>query len=158
MASEKSFEIADNDNHNNAADNDGLVSNGPRQHYLGHVKPVSLPNKQFLDWIIEKRLTNTVHMLSPDTDSCPFWNCRYDRTNVENISWSISSKECCRPGGYQTHDLQITTSNAHPTESPRLAPTTTNNWILMTLWASHEPFRTGVLKFHCLFFFRHKAS
>ena len=28
-----------------------------------------------------------MHILSPETDNCP----------VENISWSISTKECCRP-------------------------------------------------------------
>ena len=38
-----------------------------------------------------------VHILSPETDNCPSWISGRERMTVENISWSISTKECCRP-------------------------------------------------------------
>ena len=38
-----------------------------------------------------------MHILSPETDNCPSWISGRDRMTVENISWSISTKECCRP-------------------------------------------------------------
>ena len=38
-----------------------------------------------------------MHILSPETDNCPSWISRRERMTVENISWSISMKECCRP-------------------------------------------------------------
>ena len=38
-----------------------------------------------------------MHILSPETDNCPSWISRRERITVENISWSISTKECCRP-------------------------------------------------------------
>ena len=40
---------------------------------------------------------------------------------VENISWSISTKECCRPWRGWTRDLLVSSRMAHPTEPPRLA-------------------------------------
>ena len=43
------------------------------------------------------RLTSIVHILSPETDNCPSWISGRERMTVENISWSISTKECCRP-------------------------------------------------------------
>ena len=43
------------------------------------------------------RLASIVHILSPETDNCPSWISRRERMIVENISWSISTKECCRP-------------------------------------------------------------
>ena len=55
-----------------------------------------------------KQLTSTVHILSPETDNCPSWISRRERMTVENISWSIYTKECCWPSGSQTHDLLIT--------------------------------------------------
>ena len=42
-------------------------------------------------------LTSIVHILSPETDKCPSWISGRERMTVENISWSISTKECCRP-------------------------------------------------------------
>ena len=42
-------------------------------------------------------LTSIVHILSPETDYCPSWISGRERMTVENISWSISTKECCRP-------------------------------------------------------------
>ena len=38
-----------------------------------------------------------MHILSPETDNCPSWISGRKRMTVENISWSISTKECCRP-------------------------------------------------------------
>ena len=38
-----------------------------------------------------------MHILSPETDNCPSWISGKKRMTVENISWSISTKECCRP-------------------------------------------------------------
>ena len=38
-----------------------------------------------------------MHILSPETDNCPSWISRRERMTVENISWSISMQECCRP-------------------------------------------------------------
>ena len=38
-----------------------------------------------------------MHILSPETDNCPSWISGRERMTIENISWSISSKECCRP-------------------------------------------------------------
>ena len=38
-----------------------------------------------------------MHILSPETDNCPSWIIGRERMIVENISWSISAKECCRP-------------------------------------------------------------
>ena len=57
---------------------------------------------------IQKRLTDIVQILLPETDSCPSWINKYERMTVENISWSISTKQCWRQGDYQTHCLLIT--------------------------------------------------
>ena len=38
-----------------------------------------------------------MHILSPETDNCPSWISGRERMTVENISWSISTKEYCRP-------------------------------------------------------------
>ena len=38
-----------------------------------------------------------MHILSTETDNCPSWISGRERMTVENISWSISTKECCRP-------------------------------------------------------------
>ena len=38
-----------------------------------------------------------MHSLSPETDNCPSWISGRERMTVENISWSISTKNCCRP-------------------------------------------------------------
>ena len=57
---------------------------------------ISLPNHTFTGQS-SKRLTSVVHILSPETDYCPSWISRREIMTVENISWSISKKECCRP-------------------------------------------------------------
>ena len=59
---------------------------------------VSLPNHTFTGqaWS-SKWLTSIVHILSPETGNCPSWISGRERMTVENISWSISTKECCRP-------------------------------------------------------------
>ena len=38
-----------------------------------------------------------MHILSPETDNCPSCISGRGRMTVENISWSISMKQCCRP-------------------------------------------------------------
>ena len=59
---------------------------------------VSLPNHTFTGQAYSsKRLTSIVHILSPETDKCPSWISGRETMTVENISWSISTKECCRP-------------------------------------------------------------
>ena len=59
---------------------------------------VSLHNHTFTGQALSsKRLTSIVHILSPETDNCPSWISGRERMTVENISWSISTKECCRP-------------------------------------------------------------
>ena len=62
-----------------------------------------------------------MHILSPETDNYPSWINGRERITVENISYSISTKECCRPqrGLYpRPSGLQ---SNGDPTEPPRPA-------------------------------------
>ena len=49
-----------------------------------------------------------MNILSPDTDNCPSWISEREEMTVENISWSISTKECCRPSGGRTRNLLIT--------------------------------------------------
>ena len=44
-----------------------------------------------------KRLTSIMHILLPETDNCHSWISGRERMTVENISWSVSTKECCRP-------------------------------------------------------------
>ena len=38
-----------------------------------------------------------MHILSPETDNCPSWISGRERMTVENILWSLSTKDCCRP-------------------------------------------------------------
>ena len=45
--------------------------------------------------------------LSPETDNCPSW-IRGKGENARRMVWSISMKECCRPGGDRTRNLLIT--------------------------------------------------
>ena len=54
-----------------------------------------------------KRLTSIMHILMPETDNCPSWINGRGRMTIENISWSVSTEECC-PGGGRTRDLLIT--------------------------------------------------
>ena len=59
---------------------------------------VSLPNHTFTGKAqSSKRLTSIVHILLAETDNCPSWISGRERMTVENISWSISTKECCQP-------------------------------------------------------------
>ena len=39
---------------------------------------------------------------------CPSWISGRERMTLENISWPISTKECCLPGGNRTRNLLIT--------------------------------------------------
>ena len=49
-----------------------------------------------------------MHILLSETDNYPSWISGRERMTVENISWSISTKEYCRPGGGPTLNLLIT--------------------------------------------------
>ena len=57
-----------------------------------------------------------MHILSPwCTDNCPSWISGREKMTVENISWSISTKECCRhrrglnqrPPGYVSEQRRL---------------------------------------------------
>ena len=54
-------------------------------------------------------------ILSPETDNCPSWISRREIMTLENISWSISMKECCWT------QWRSNQSDAHSTEPPRPA-------------------------------------
>ena len=58
-----------------------------------------------------------MHILSPETDNCPSWISGRERMTIENISWSIFTKECCRPRRGWTRDLLVSSRTAHPTEA-----------------------------------------
>ena len=45
---------------------------------------------------------------SPETGNCPSWISRREKMTIENISWSIFTKECCQPSMGQTCNLLIT--------------------------------------------------
>ena len=62
-----------------------------------------------------------MHILSPETDNNPSWISRRERMTVENISWSISMKECCRPRQGSNLGPLCLQSDVHPTEPPRPA-------------------------------------
>ena len=49
-----------------------------------------------------------VELVLPETGHCPSWISIRERTNVENISWSISMNECCLPNWGQICILLIT--------------------------------------------------
>ena len=49
-----------------------------------------------------KWFTSIVHFLSPETDNRLSWISKRQRITGENISWSISMKECCWSGRGQT--------------------------------------------------------
>ena len=60
-----------------------------------------------------------MHILWPETDNCP-WISRRERMTVENISWSISTKECCWPRrglNPQTPGLQSDSASNWATEA-----------------------------------------
>ena len=56
-----------------------------------------------------------MHTLSQVADNCPSWISGRERMTVEKISWSISTKECCRAraANSRSPDHQL---SAHPTE------------------------------------------
>ena len=48
-----------------------------------------------------------MHILSPETDNCPSWIRWRERMTIENTSWSISTKACCRPDGGRTQPVRL---------------------------------------------------
>ena len=49
-----------------------------------------------------------MHILSPETNNCPSWISGRAKMTIENISWSISTEDCCRPGRCRTRNFLIT--------------------------------------------------
>ena len=70
---------------------------------------------------MSKRLPCILHILMPKTDNSPSWIRGKERMIVENISWSITTKECFWPSRGRTHKLLITSLDAHPSEPMRPA-------------------------------------
>ena len=62
-----------------------------------------------------------MHILSPETDNYSSWINWRERMTVENISWSISTKECCRPQRGLNPRPSGLQSDGDPTEPPRPA-------------------------------------
>ena len=84
---------------------------------------VSLPSHTFSPWSLSPLSGQLVLVLilSPERDKCPSWISRRERMTIENLSWSISTKECSltrRGLNLRLPDLQ---SDAHPNEPPRPA-------------------------------------
>ena len=77
-----------------------------------------------------------MHILSPETDNCPSWISGRERMTVENISWSISMKEWCRPRRGLNPRPPDSSRTAHPTEPLRpiehVWPMSKSSWISMT--------------------------
>ena len=48
-----------------------------------------------------------VHILSPETDNCPFWIWEREGMTVQNISWQSSRKNVAVPDGDWTCDILI---------------------------------------------------
>ena len=81
-----------------------------------------------------KQLTSIVHILSPETDNCPSWISGRERMTVENISWSISTKECCRPRR-GLNPRPPGSQSAHPTETKGKYGKVTNTeikWLIIS--------------------------
>ena len=107
-----------------------------------------------------------MRILSPETDSCLSWISGRERMTVENIWWSISTKECCQPGGDQTHNLLII-SRMYIRLSYRDQPLAIQNvpskdsdqtaWMCRLIWIFTGPicpnvhFQTLWLKCNCIF-------
>ena len=77
---------------------------------------VTLPNRTFTGQAkSSKRLISFEHIHSPETDNFPSWISRRERVTVENISWSVSTKECSQTGRDQTSQPPDHQWDAHPT-------------------------------------------
>ena len=90
-----------------------------------------------------------MHILLPETDNCPSWISGWERMTVENISWSISTKNVADLGGGWTRDLQVSSRTAHLTEPPRpyhlrKVKTITLECFLLQFWILHLGFRVDL--------------
>ena len=95
---------------------------------------VSLPNHMFTGQASSsKQLTSIMHILLPETDN-PSWISGRERMTVENISWSIFTKKCCRPRRGSNPRPPGLQSDAHPTELLRpYSPQTPNSTYYVSL-------------------------
>ena len=91
--------------------------------HCGLVEPVRLPDHTFPghDYLSGKPLF--VHIFLPGTDNsyCPSWISGRERMTNENISWSISMKECCRKQQGSNPWPPDHKLDTHPTEPQRQA-------------------------------------
>ena len=71
-------------------------------------RAVSLPNHIFLGRLSPLRDKPVLCTFFPLKLNCPSWNSGRERMTVQNISWSISTKDCYRPGGGRTRNLLTT--------------------------------------------------
>ena len=88
-----------------------------------------------------------MHILSPETDNCPSWISRRERMTVENISWSISTKECCRPRqglNLRPPGLQSDGASNWATEAGYKGFNSVEMWMVGTQFLLHIP-ATSVL-------------
>ena len=72
-----------------------------------------------------------MYILSPETDNCPSWISWRERMTIENILWSISTEESCRPWPGSNPRLPGLHWDAHLTVPPRPA----------TFWLKKAPYQ-----------------
>ena len=88
-----------------------------------------------------------MHILLPETDNCPSWISGRERMTVENISWSISTTECCRPRRGSNPRPPGLQSDAHPTAPPR--PALHCAWSLITRFLLWGPLGGRLCRWPC---------
>ena len=103
---------------------------------------VILPNYTFTGQTkSSKWLTSIVHILSPENDNCPSWISGRERMTVQNISWSISTKECCRPRrglNLWPPGLQLDSTSNWATEANTVWPKSNKQrFRLSSSWSDH---------------------
>ena len=69
-----------------------------------------------------------MHILSPETDNYPSWINGRERITVGNISYSITTKECCQPQRGLNPRPSGLQSDGDPTEPPRPATLAKSVW------------------------------
>ena len=121
---------------------------------------VSLPNHTFTGQAkSSKRLTSIVHILSPETDNCPFWISRGDWLTIakyfminlhESICTAEARKNVADLGGGWTRDLLVSSRTVHPTEPSRLAQSLIFNTFWQNDFSRFSPYKcTGMKIWPC---------